>query len=105
MLKRLAPLTILFFLFPAQLANGWSNEGHGYINQVAVQKLPETMPFFLRNAASRIAYLGPEPDRWRSESEYTLKTAQEPEHYIDLELLQGLGELPKGRFEFYRLLS
>jgi hypothetical protein len=59
---------------------------------------------FLRRAVAELAYLGPEPDRWRSPSEYTLKNAQEPDHFIDLERIAWLDPLPRGRYDFYRKL-
>jgi hypothetical protein len=62
------------------------------------------MPRFLRRAVAEIAYLGPEPDRWRSPSEFALKNAQEPDHFIDLERVSWLDPLPQGRYEFYRKL-
>lgn len=84
----------------------WGNEGHVYVNRVAAQDIPESMPAFLRtgSAIERIAYLGPEPDRWRGASEYALDNAQSPDHFIDLERIEGLGDLPRGRYEFYRML-
>jgi hypothetical protein len=85
-------------------ASGWGNEGHTYINRVAAQKIPADMPRFLRRSAVEIAYLGPEPDRWRSPSEYALKNAQEADHFIDLERVDWLNPLPSGRYEFYRKL-
>ncbi len=62
------------------------------------------MPSFLRHAVTEIAYLGPEPDRWRSPSEFALKNAQEADHFIDLERVAWLDPLPQGRYEFYRKL-
>lgn len=85
-------------------AFAWGNEGHTYVNRVAAQKIPATMPLFLRRAVIEIAYLGPEPDRWRSPSEFALKNAQEPDHFIDLERVSWLDPLPRGRYEFYRKL-
>lgn len=85
-------------------ARAWGNEGHTYINRVAAEKIPATMPRFLRHAVAEIAYLGPEPDRWRSPSEFALKNAQEPDHFIDLERVSWLDPLPQGRYEFYRKL-
>jgi hypothetical protein len=82
----------------------WGNEGHVAINRVAAQKIPATMPRFLRLAVDEIGYLGPEPDRWRSPSEFALKNAQEPDHFIDLERVSWLDPLPPGRYEFYRKL-
>ena len=38
----------------------------------------------------QLAYLGPEPDRWREKSELALKLSQEPDHFIDLELVEGM---------------
>src|ERR1700722_11213222 len=85
-------------------AVAWGNEGHTSINRVAAQKMPASMPTFLRRAVVEIAYLGPEPDRWRSPSELALKNAQEPDHFIDLERVSWLDPLPQGRYEFYRKL-
>jgi hypothetical protein len=85
-------------------AGAWGNEGHTYINRVAAEKIPADIPSFLRRAVTEIAYLGPEPDRWRSPSEFALKNAQEPDHFIDLERVAWLDPLPQGRYEFYRKL-
>ena len=96
----------LIALLSFQSANvfGWGNEGHEYINRVAAEHIPAEMPRFLRRAIAELTYLGPEPDRWRSPSEYALKNAQEPDHYIDLERVSWLDPLPPGRYEFYRKL-
>src|ERR1700676_1296516 len=87
-----------------QVAAAWGNEGHTAINRVAAEKIPATMPRFLRRAAVEIAYLGPEPDRWRSPSEFALKNSQEPDHFIDLERGSWLAPIPPGRYELYREL-
>ena len=91
-------------LVQSEAAVAWGNEGHTAINRVAAQKIPATMPRFLRRAVVELAYLGPEPDRWRSLSEFALKSAQEPDHFIDLERVSWLDPLPPGRYEFYRKL-
>ena len=85
-------------------AGAWGNEGHTAINRVAAEHIPATMPRFLRRAGAEIAYLGPEPDRWRNPSEFALKNAQEADHFIDLERVAWLDPLPPGRYEFYRKL-
>jgi hypothetical protein len=85
-------------------AFAWGNEGHTAINRVAAEKIPVTMPRFLRRAVAEIAYLGPEPDRWRSSTEFALKNSQEPDHFIDLERVSWLDPFPPGRYEFYRKL-
>jgi hypothetical protein len=95
---------IALILFQPRIVAAWGNEGHRYINRVAAQKIPVSMPLFLRRAVVEIEYLGPEPDRWRSPSELALKNSQEPDHFIDLERLSWLDPLPPARYEFYRKL-
>ncbi len=98
----LALIALVFMKSEAAVA--WGNEGHVAINRVAAEKIPATMPRFCRRAVAEIAYLGPEPDRWRSPSEFALKNAQEADHFIDLERVDWLDPLPRGRYEFYRKL-
>jgi hypothetical protein len=83
-------------------AGAWGNEGHRMINRLAANSLPAEVPAFLRSeaAANEIEYLGPEPDRWRSPAEPELAAAQAPEHFIDLELADALGPLPRNRLDF-----
>lgn len=83
----------------------WGPDGHQFVNRAAAVHIPQEMPAFFRSAVDQLEYLGPEPDRWRSPSEPSLKNAQDPEHYIDLELLEGFGELPHKRFDHYRKLE
>jgi hypothetical protein len=87
------------FLLPA-LAPGWGDLGHTTVNRVAAERIPPDMPQFLKDAASRIGWLGPEPDRWRSSLEQPLNDAQAPDHFIDLEYVDWLNPLPPNRYEF-----
>jgi hypothetical protein len=95
-------LTVLFSMLLPTPVLGWGNEGHRMINHLAVSNLPADAPAFLRSevATREIEYLGPEPDRWRSPAEPELNAAQAPEHFIDLELADPLGPLPRRRFDF-----
>jgi len=95
-------LAIFFGETPGAFA--WGNEGHTYVSRVAAEKIPTSMPRFLRRAVVELAYLGPEPDRWRNPTEFALKNAQEPDHYIDLERVEWLDPLPRGRYDFYKKL-
>src|SRR6266496_818016 len=99
-----AAILVRVSLNTTRVAWSWGNEGHTYVNRVAAEKLPQDVPAFLRAALAELAYLGPEPDRWREESDPALKSAQEPDHYIDLERIEWLDRLPEGRYEFYRKL-
>src|SRR6202051_388375 len=97
-------ILIPLVLFQTEASFAWGNEGHTAINRVAAQKIPASMPRFLRHAVVEIAYLGPEPDRWRSPSEFATRNAEEPAHFIILERVSWLDPLPPGRYEFYRKL-
>lgn len=93
-------------LCAAPMSFGWGNEGHRMINRIAAEKLPADVPAFLRapDAINEIEYLGPEPDRWRSPAEPELNSAQAPEHFIDLELADRIGPLPRKRFDYIAAL-
>jgi hypothetical protein len=95
---------LLALVLVATSAWPWGNEGHAAINRVAAEKLPADVPDFLRNAADELAYLGPEPDRWREHAELALKLSQEPDHFINLERVEGM-TLPLDRYSFYRALD
>ena len=100
-------VSILVFITAAlpSVLYGWGLDGHRFINRVAALHMSAELPAFFRNGADRMEYLGPEPDRWRTTLEPSLKNAQEPEHYIDLELLNGFGDLPRKRFDYYKKLE
>lgn len=95
---------VIFALLSATLAFGWGDDGHKIVNRAAVSAVPADMPAFFKAAIERIVYNGPEPDRWREKMEAQLKQAQEPDHFIDLERVSDLGELPEGRYDFIKLL-
>src|SRR5215471_18480771 len=102
-LNRLCALALILQLcLTPETANAWGNEGHVLINRTAALAIPATMPLFMRRAVTRIAYLGPEPDRWRSRTEFELKQAQEPDHFLNYERLKDFGEMPRGRYDFYK---
>jgi hypothetical protein len=101
-MRKLAVILVCASLL--QQAFGWGDEGHRAINRAAASKLPANMPVFLRRAGERIEYLGPEPDRWRHREEFALKNSQEPDHFIDLERIADVPELPQGRYAYYKLL-
>ena len=92
-------------LASAHAGLAWQDEGHLMVNRVTAEQVPDDMPAFFRAAADRLAYLGPEPDRWRRDSEFTLKASQEPDHFIKLEVIDGieLGSI-RSRYEFYGVL-
>lgn len=99
---RLTVAVAMVPLMAVQPSFGWGADGHSMINRLAAANLPHDVPAFLRNggALDAMAYLGPEPDRWRNRAEGELEAAQAPDHFIDLELADMVGTLPKKRYDF-----
>lgn len=96
-------LILVFALVPIP-SFGWGPEGHLMTNQIAAAHVPADMPKFFRDAGARLGYLASEPDRWRDKRDAQLKAAQEPEHFIDLERVDWMRELPSNRWLFVRAL-
>ena len=86
--RAMALAGIALLVVPA-LVYAWGEHGHRIVGEVAVDKLPAEMPAFFRNAKAQLAYLNPEPDRWRDNQEFQLDRAMNdayaPEHFIDME--------------------
>lgn len=85
----------------------WGDVGHALVNRLAAKHLPQDVPEFLRDSEAQeaMAYYGPEPDRWRGPLEPELNAAQAPEHFIDLEYADLLGDLPRRRYDYVRALA
>lgn len=78
---------------------GWGRKGHEMSARVAVRVLPSEMPAFFRNALEELAYLCPEPDRWRDPVRTPALTAlTRPDHWMKLENVPP--GLPGTRYEF-----
>jgi hypothetical protein len=106
-MKPLRPLFLLLLsLVSVPFSFAWGNKGHTMINRLAAENLPGDMPAFLSTseAINEIAYLGPEPDRWRSRGEPELNAAQAPDHFIDLEVADLIGTLPRQRYPYIAAL-
>jgi hypothetical protein len=69
----------------------WGDAGHRITGEAAARAMPPSTPAFFRNAARQLAYLNPEPDRWRDRTESSIDPALDrataPEHFIDMELV------------------
>jgi hypothetical protein len=85
----------------------WGRDGHAMINRLAGTALPSDVPKFLRSkeAVNALEYYGPEPDRWKSPAEPELGAAGSPEHFIDMEYADLVGELPRRRYDYVRALA
>lgn len=83
-------------------ADAWWPEGHAIVTRAAVRSLGDDMPEFFREGERMIAHAVKDPDVIRSRAVPQLHATEGPEHYLDLELLQGR-DLPPTRGEFVAL--
>src|ERR1700755_2916367 len=62
--KIMSGVTGACLLFASSHAWSWGHTGHVEISRIAIEKLPDEIPFFVRNslAAAAIGELGPEAD-------------------------------------------
>ncbi|MBM3790545.1 MAG: hypothetical protein FJW35_09380 [Acidobacteria bacterium] len=107
MRRRKAAVALFLSLWVLQYAlvpclHGWGDEGHRLVSRVAVELLPEDMPAFFRTAADRLAFLGPEPDRWRDTQEVykALRESAGPDHFIDIDQPDDFLALPDDRYQY-----
>jgi hypothetical protein len=73
----------------AGLAPGWWVKGHESITEAAAARLPEDVPAFFRTAGKTLAHFAGDPDRWKNRDTPFLRAAEEGNHYLDLEDLEG----------------
>ncbi|MCA9286790.1 MAG: hypothetical protein KDA22_16315 [Phycisphaerales bacterium] len=93
-------------LFAAGPASAWNAPGHRTVTRIAIATLPEDAPEWLRSetAIEAATYQCYEPDRWRGTPLPALKQRNDPDHYLDVELLaahgMSLATLPPLRYPF-----
>jgi len=82
----------------------WGAHGHLISGKAAAKKLPRAMPKFFREASDQLAYLNPEPDRWRDGAEAELdpatRDAFNPDHFINFERFPADALKAENRFLF-----
>ena len=88
----------LFLIAMTRPVHAWWAGGHRLCTLAAVKGLPQDMPAFFRDAGADLAEMSVEPDNWKNPSASHLRTTEQPEHFIDLEFLEGK-PLPEQRFE------
>ncbi len=106
-MKRYAvPLTGLLSLglVVIGIAPGWWAGGHESIAEAAAARLPDEMPDFYRRGGKHLAHFAVEPDRWKNREATFLRRAEEGNHFLDAEDLDGK-ELPgTNRFDGMKLV-
>lgn len=84
--------------------SAWGFTGHEMAARAATRALPRSMPAFFLEAGDQLAYLNPEPDRWRVQESVEMNEAFAYDHYVDLENVpEGALDAPD-RFSYLRLL-
>ncbi len=89
-------------LSPRVLA--WWPQGHSIIGEAAVGALPAQMPAFFRRGGAAIGHYAQDPDVHKNRDTPLVSDREGPEHYIDLEFLQGRA-LPPTRHEYLQLCA
>jgi hypothetical protein len=95
---------ILIGLLVAPPAHGWWVEGHARIAEAAARILPDDVPAFFRAAGRDLGHMAGDPDRWKNKDLPHLRSTESPEHFLDLEYLDG-AELPVDRYKLIDLLK
>ncbi len=111
MIRRVVPLCVFVAVAATDSVFAWDLPGHMIVTELAVERLPDRIPAWVRDAESRerLAYLSGEPDRWRGLKSRILDHHNGPDHYLDVEDLADYGlaldRLPRFRGEFIVLLA
>ena len=94
----------------AMQARAWDAHGHRTITYLALDGFRPVAPAWIRDPAAlhRIAFQANEIDRWRGWNALPLAHINNPNHYLDLDLLPGFGltleSLPKLRREYLKAM-
>lgn len=74
-------------------ARAWDEDGHAIVTYLAHDALSKEMPEWIRSDKyrDRLVYLSAEPDRWRGQRNIHLDHVNNPDHYLDVELLIDFG--------------
>ena len=83
----------------------WGFHGHEISGRAAATRLPEALPAFFRSATEQLAYLNPEPDRWRGDRNRELGEAFRYDHYIDIEIIPPAALEARDRWEYLAALT
>jgi hypothetical protein len=76
---------LLWLCSPLRPALGWGATGHEWVTGIAIEKLPDDVPAFVRDPAElpELALMGSELDRSKGSGE-THDKERDPGHYVDL---------------------
>jgi hypothetical protein len=85
-------------------ATGWWSGGHETIAEAAAARLPDDVPAFFRNGGKHLAHFSVDPDRWKNRDTNFLRRAEESNHYLDGEDLDGKTLPATNRFDAMKMI-
>ncbi|MGD8453892.1 MAG: hypothetical protein PVJ57_18915 [Phycisphaerae bacterium] len=107
---RHASVSLLALLLISPAAQAWDADVHRTITYTVLESLGEDAPVWLRDVETqhRVAFQANQVDRWRSSPSLSLKHENDPDHYLDAELLDQFGltleTIPRLRGEYLRAM-
>mgnify|MGYP002828133924 FL=1 len=93
---------ILIWLLAAAPASGWWSDSHGILTRASVLAVPEELPPFFRQGGNVAAHCSIDPDLAQNRAAPHLIHTENPEHYLNVEMLDGQ-ELPGKRYAYLTL--
>jgi hypothetical protein len=91
-------------LIVASLAVGWWSGGHETVAEAAAARLPDDVPAFFRKGGKELAHFACDPDRWKNREMTFLRRAEEGNHYLDSEDLEGKALPGTNRFDAMKMI-
>lgn len=85
-------------------ALGWWSGGHETVAEAAAARLPDAVPDFFRRGGKHLAHFACDPDRWKNREMSFLRRAEEGNHFIDLEELNGKALPGTNRFDAMKMV-
>lgn len=87
-----------------ELQPQWGFQGHGLVQEVAAESLPDDVPEFFRSSVDRLVGLAAQPDRWKARDLGYLKEATAMDHFMAYEQIKG-HRLPGDRYEYISMVE
>jgi hypothetical protein len=101
----LAGVVLVAAVVGAAPARFWGAHGHEISGRAAAMRVPAAMPSFFRRAVDQLAYLNPEPDRWRTQGTSEMGEAFRYDHYIDMEVVPDSALAARDRFAYLSMMQ
>lgn len=100
-MRRSIGLAVVIVGLASVCAQAWYAQGHGVATRAAVAGVPSEVPGFFRAGADAMVHCSADPDLYKEVGLAQLRASEEPEHYLDFELLKG-ATLPPTRYDYLR---